>query len=318
MARGVDATREVPPDRWDAEALYDPDPRAPGKIITRRGGFLKGVDRFDAGFFGISEREAERMDPQQRLVLEVAWEALERAGHAVDRTRRERVGVFVGAMNNDYGQLALNEAGLAGIDPYFIGARANCAIAGRLSYLFGFRGPSLVVDAACASSLVGVHLACQSLREGECTLALAAGVNLMLSPEASVYLSCSGALSPDGRCKTFDASADGYGRAEACGVLVLERLSDARARGAPILAVIRGSAVGHDGPSSAFTVPSGVAQQDVIRQALSQRGGGPGRGELPGGARHGHGDGRPHRGAGGGDGAQGGATGRASRCGWAR
>ncbi|HYO56327.1 type I polyketide synthase [Archangium sp.] len=272
LVKGVDATSEVPPDRWDAEALYDPDLQAKGRIRTRRGGFLKDVDRFDARFFGISPREAESMDPQQRLVLEVAWEALERAGYAVDRTRRDRVGVFVGVMNNDYGQLALNAEGLAGIDPYFIGARANCAISGRLSYLFGFQGPSLVVDAACASSMVAVHLACQSLRNGECAMALAAGVNLILSPEASVYLSCSGALSPDGRCKTFDASADGFGRAEACGVLVLERLSDARARGANILAVIRGSAVGHDGPSSAFTVPNGVAQQSVIRQALQGAG----------------------------------------------
>ena len=272
LVKGVDATSELPPGRWDADALYDPDPQAKGKIRTKRGGFLKEVDRFDARFFGISRREAESMDPQQRLVLEVAWEALERAGHAVDRTRRDRVGVFVGVMNNDYGQLALNEGGLAAIDPYFIGARANCAISGRLSYLFGFQGPSLVVDTACASSLVGVHLACQSLRNGECSMALAAGVNLILSPEASVYLSCSGALAPDGRCKTFDASADGYSRAEACGVLVLERLSDAKARGANILAVIRGSAVGHDGPSSSFTVPNGVAQQAVIRQALEGAG----------------------------------------------
>ncbi|MGZ3459578.1 MAG: beta-ketoacyl synthase N-terminal-like domain-containing protein, partial [Archangium sp.] len=272
LANGVDATSEVPPDRWNAEALYDPDPQAKGKIRTRRGGFLKEVDRFDARFFGISPREAESMDPQQRLVLEVTWEALERAGYAVERARRDRVGVFVGVMNNDYGQLALDAGGLAGIDPYFIGARANCAISGRLSYLFGFQGPSLVVDTACASSLVSVHLACQSLRNGECTLALAAGVNLILSPEVSVYLSCSGALSPDGRCKTFDASADGFGRAEACGVLVLERLSEAQARGANILAVIRGSAVGHDGPSSSFTVPNGVAQQSVIRQALQSAG----------------------------------------------
>ncbi|WNG59048.1 type I polyketide synthase [Archangium gephyra] len=272
MVKGVDATSELPPGRWDAEALYDPDPQAKGKIRTKRGGFLKDVDRFDARFFGISQREAERMDPQQRLVLEVAWEALERAGHAVERTRRDRVGVFVGVMNNDYGQLALDQGGLGAIDPYFIGAKANCAISGRLSYLFGFQGPSLVVDTACASSLVGVHLACQSLRNGECTMALAAGVNLILSPEASVYLSSSGALAPDGRCKTFDASADGYSRAEACGVLVLERLSDAKARGANILAVIRGSAVGHDGPSSSFTVPNGVAQQSVIRQALGSAG----------------------------------------------
>ncbi|MBM7115272.1 type I polyketide synthase [Archangium primigenium] len=268
MARGEDATSEVPPDRWDAEVLYSPEPGARGKIRTRRGGFLRDVAHFDARFFGLSDREAERMDPQQRLMLEVGWEALERAGVAVARARRERVGVFVGVMNNDYGQRVLNTEGLEGIDPHFMGARANCAIAGRLSYLWGFQGPSLVVDTACSSSLVAVHLACQSLREGESTLALAGGVNLLLSPEASIYLSSSGALSPDGRCRGFDAAADGFGRAEACGVLVLERLADARARGANVLAVIRGSAVGHDGPSSAFTVPNGVAQREVIRQAL--------------------------------------------------
>jgi 3-oxoacyl-[acyl-carrier-protein] synthase II len=272
LVKGVDATSEVPADRWNAEALYDPDPQARGRIRTRRGGFLKDVDRFDARFFGISPREAESMDPQQRLVLEVAWEALERAGHVVERGRRERVGVFVGVMNNDYGQLALTGGGLEGIDPHFLGARANCAISGRLSYLFGFQGPSLVLDTACSSSLVAVHLACQSLRNGECATALAAGVNLILSPEVSVYLSCSGALSPDGRCKAFDASADGFGRAEGCGVLVLKRLSEAREQGDNILAVIRGSAVGHDGPSSSFTVPNGVAQQSVIRQALQSAG----------------------------------------------
>ena len=272
LVKGVDATSEVPPDRWDAESLHDPDPQAKGKMRTRRGGFLKDVDRFDARFFGISPREAESMDPQQRLILEVSWEALERAGYAVERGRRERVGVFVGVMNNDYGQLALDSVGLEGIDPYFIGAKANCAISGRLSYLFGFQGPSLVVDTACSSSMVAVHLACQSLRNGECSMALAAGVNLILSPEVSVYLSCSGALSPDGRCKAFDASADGFGRAEGCGVLVLKKLSEARAQGDNILAVIRGSAVGHDGPSSSFTVPNGVAQQAVIRQALQGAG----------------------------------------------
>jgi 3-oxoacyl-[acyl-carrier-protein] synthase II len=263
MARGVDATSELPPGRWDAEALG-------ARLTSRRGGFLRDVAGFDARFFGVGEREAERMDPQQRLMLEVGWEALERAGVAVERARRERVGVFVGVMNNDYGQRVLDAEGLEGIDPHYMGARANCAIAGRLSFLWGFQGPSLVVDAACASSLVAVHLACQALRQGECTRALAGGVNLVLSPEASLYLSSSGALSPDGRCRSFDAAADGYGRAEACGVLVLERLSDARARGANILALIRGSAVGHDGPSSAFTVPNGVAQQAVIRQALER------------------------------------------------
>jgi acyl transferase domain-containing protein len=272
LVKGGDATSDVPPDRWDAEALYDPDPKVPGRICTRRGAFLRDVDTFDAGFFGIPPHEAERMDPQQRLMLEVSWEALERAGHAVDRRKRERVGVFVGVMNNDYGQRVLEAGGLEGIDASFMGARGNCAIAGRVSYAFGFQGPSLVLDTACSSSLVALHLASQSLRNGECSMALVGGVNLMLSPEVSVYLSRSGALSPDGQCKTFDASADGAVRAEACAVLVVERLSDALAKGRPVLAVLRGSAVGHDGPSSAFSVPSGAAQQAVVAEALKSAG----------------------------------------------
>ncbi|NVJ03289.1 polyketide synthase, partial [Myxococcus sp. AM009] len=269
---GVDATTEVPANRWDVDALYDSKPQVPGKINTRRGGFLKDVDQFDAQFFGISPREAAAMDPQQRLLLEVGWEALERAGHPVERRSRQRVGVFVGVMNTDYSQRLLANADLSQLDPYFGTAKGACFSAGRLSYALGFQGPSMAVDTACSSSLVALHLAIQSLRLGECPVALAGGVNLILSPELSVYLSSSGALSPEGRCKTFDASADGYARGEGCGVLVLKRLSDAVADGNEVLAVIRGTAVNHDGPSSGLTVPNGMAQQAVIRQALENGG----------------------------------------------
>ncbi|MCP3065859.1 polyketide synthase, partial [Myxococcus sp. K38C18041901] len=269
---GVDATMEVPANRWDVDALYDPKPQVPGKINTRRGGFLKDVDQFDAQFFGISPREAAAMDPQQRLLLEVGWEALERAGYPVERRGRQRVGVFVGVMNTDYSQRMLANADLSQLDPYFGTAKGACFSAGRLSYALGFQGPSMAVDTACSSSLVAMHLAIQSLRLGECPVALAGGVNLILSPEVSVYLASSGALSPEGRCKTFDASADGYARGEGCGVLVLKRLSDAVADGNEVLAVIRGTAVNHDGPSSGLTVPNGMAQQAVIRQALENGG----------------------------------------------
>ncbi|WNG36077.1 type I polyketide synthase [Archangium violaceum] len=266
---GVDATRQVPADRWDADALYDPDPETPGKIYARRGGFLEHVDLFDAEFFGISPREARSIDPQQRLVVEVSWEALENAGYAPARLSGSTTGVFMGAGIDDYAQFQLRSDDLQRIDPYSGTGTSLCFSAGRLSYLLGLQGPSLMVDTACSSSLVAVHLAIQSLRNGECRMALAGGVNLILSPEISVFLSRAHALAPDGRCKTFDASADGYARGEGCGVVVLKRLSDAQQDKDRILAVIRGSAVNHDGPSSGLTVPNGLAQQALLRQALS-------------------------------------------------
>nr|UUL70763.1 Malonyl CoA-acyl carrier protein transacylase [Vitiosangium cumulatum] len=266
---GVDATRRVPADRWDADALYDPDPEVPGKIYARRGGFLEHVDLFDAEFFGISPREARSIDPQQRLVVEVGWEALENAGHAPARLSGSTTGVFIGAGIDDYARFQLRSDALERIDPYSGTGTSLCFSAGRLSYLLGLQGPSLMVDTACSSSLVAVHLAIQSLRNGECRMALAGGVNLILSPEISVFLSRAHALAPDGRCKTFDASADGYARGEGCGVVVLKRLSDAQQDKDRILAIIRGSAVNHDGPSSGLTVPNGLAQQALLRQALS-------------------------------------------------
>ncbi len=277
LRNGRDATGEVPPGRWDVDAFYDPEPQAPGKAYTRRGGYLRDVAGFDPEFFGVSPREAAGMDPQQRLLLEVAWEALEHAGIAPDRLAASSTGVFVGVMNLDYPQMLLTAADPGRIDAFF-GAGSEASFpAGRLSYHLGLRGPSMVVATACSSSLVAVHLACQSLRLGECRLALAGGVNVILNPRANVVLCKMSALSPDGRCKAFDARADGYGRGEGCGVVVLKRLSDAQADGDNVLAVVRGSAVNHGGPSGGLTVPSGPAQEAVIRDALRAAGVDPAR-----------------------------------------
>ncbi|HLS56235.1 MAG TPA: type I polyketide synthase [Zeimonas sp.] len=265
---GVDAVDDVPADRWDADAYFDSDPAAPGKMITRRGGFLRQVDRFDPEFFGISPREAATMDPQQRLLLEVSTEALESAGVATDRLAGSATGVFVGITTSDYGQL-MRVGGPASSDVYSATGSALNAAAGRIAYTFGFQGPCVATDTACSSSLVAVHLACQSLRTGECDMALAGGVNVILSPDAMVLFSKWGMMAPDGKCKTFDAAADGFVRAEGCAAIVLKRLPDALEAGDPIIAVIRGSAVNSDGRSSGLTVPNGPAQEAVIRRALA-------------------------------------------------
>nr|VFJ59818.1 MAG: myxalamid-type polyketide synthase MxaB [Candidatus Kentron sp. DK] len=268
LAGGVDAIGEVPPERWDINEFFDPDPEVPGKIYTRHGGFLSEIDRFDPQFFGISPREAIEMDPQQRLLLEVAWEALENANQPPERLAKRPVGVFIGISQMEYGQSVLRER-INEITAYTGTGSALSIAAGRLSYTLGLQGPAFIIDTACSASLIAIHLACQSLRTAESELALAGGVNLNLLPEASVFFSKVRALSPDGRCKTFDASADGYSRGEGCGIVVLKRLSDAMAVGDNILAVIRGSAIGHDGPSSGLTVPNRLAQENVIRQALA-------------------------------------------------
>ncbi len=271
LEEGRDAIREVPPDRWDASALYDPDPDAPGKISTRQGGFLDHIDRFDADFFGISPREARSLDPQQRLLLETAWQALEHANHAPDRLRGSRGGVFVGITVSDYGQ-RLAAQGADQLDAYVGTGNALSAAAGRIAFKLGWFGPALAIDTACSSSLVAIHEACACLRRGECDQALAGGVNVLLSPEVVVALSRAHMLSPDGRCKTFDAAADGFGRGEGCGLVVLKRLADAERDGDRVLAVIRGSAVNQDGNSSGLTVPNGVSQMQLLRQALAQAG----------------------------------------------
>jgi acyl transferase domain-containing protein/SAM-dependent methyltransferase len=270
LANGVDAVTEIPGDRWDLAAYYDPDPDKPGKMNTRHGAFLGGVDQFDAEFFGVSPREAISLDPQHRLLLESVWEALENAAICPARLTGSQTGVFVGCGNSDYWRLVYGDEDR--IDAYSALGNAFSVAAGRLSYFLGLHGPSMVVDTACSASLVAVHLACQSLRSGESSLALAAGVNLILSPEVNINFSKSRMLAPDGRCKTFDAAADGYVRGEGCGVVVLKTLSAAEADGNRILAVIRGSAVNQDGRSGGLTAPNGPAQEAVIRAALAAAG----------------------------------------------
>jgi acyl transferase domain-containing protein/acyl carrier protein len=267
---GVDATGTVPPDRWDAEAWYDPDPQAPGKINTRRGAFLDHVDQFDPLFFGISPREACEMDPQQRLMLELSWEALEDAGIPPRSLAGSKTGVFVGAIGHDYAELhRLSGATVTS----HTGPGTNLAIiANRVSYLLGLRGPSLTVDTACSASLVSVHLACQSLRSGECGVALAGGVNMILAPGFTVDLTKFGGLSGDGRCKAFDARADGFARGEGGGVVVLKPLSRALADGDPIWCLIRGGAVNNDGSSNGLTAPSPQAQVEVLTDAYARAG----------------------------------------------
>jgi acyl transferase domain-containing protein len=272
LDEGIDAIGDVPPDRWDVDAFYDPDPDAPGKTYARQGGFLKDVDRFDAGFFGIAPREVVSMDPQQRVLLEVTWEALENAGVPPTALAGTRTGVFVGMGTNDYAQLTIQNDDPNQIDAYMGTGGASCVAAGRISYILGLHGPTMAIDTACSSSLVAVDLAVQQLRAGRCAVAIAGGVNLILSPVATVYLSRVHALSPSSRCRAFDAAADGYVRGEGCGMVVLKRLSDAQRDGDTIRAVIRGSASNHDGRSSGLTVPNGQAQQAVIRLALQDAG----------------------------------------------
>jgi len=266
LRNGVDAITEVPSDRWVVDAFHSENPD-PGKITTRFGGFLDNVDLFDPTFFGISPREAARMDPQQRLLLEVSWEALENAFIPPHSLVGSQTGVFVGISSYDYSRLQFDEP--ENIDAYAGTGNAHSIAANRLSYFYDFRGPSMAVDTACSSSLVATHLACQSLRNSESDLALAGGVNLILTPELTITFSQARMLSPDGHCKTFDASADGYVRGEGCGVVVLKRYSDALRDGDNILALIRGSAVNQDGRSNGLTAPNGLAQQDVIRRALT-------------------------------------------------
>ncbi|MEO8972327.1 MAG: type I polyketide synthase, partial [Ktedonobacteraceae bacterium] len=258
LRQGKDALSVIPAERWDVDAFYDPDPAAHGKMYTRYGCFVQDIDRFDAQFFGIVPREALRMDPQQRLLVEVAWEALENAGLSAHSLAGSQTGVFLGMMNTyEYAQLQIQRDNASSMsyvdDPYFNMGSASSIAAGRVAYLFDLQGPTLTIDTACSSSLVSVHLACQSLRNKECDLAMVGGVNAITLPENMVNACKMGMLAPDGRCKTFDATADGFVLGEGCGMVILKRLSEAVESKDTILAIIRGSAVNQDGHSNGIT-----------------------------------------------------------------
>jgi len=268
LKNGVDAISEVPSSRFDLETYYDPTPATPGKVMSRWGGYLDHIDQFDAAFFGISPREADRMDPQQRLLLETAWEALEDAGQVPDTAATQQTGVFVGLWLNDYeARLFKNPSK---VDFYMTTGTGRYSASGRLSYALGLQGPSITLDTACSSSLVAVHLACQSLRNGECNLALAGGANVILQPHITIAYSQSKMMSPDGRCKFGDARANGYVRSEGAAVIALKTLSQALADGDPIYALIRGSAVNNDGKTSGFlATPGSAGQEEMLRKAYA-------------------------------------------------
>jgi acyl transferase domain-containing protein/NADPH:quinone reductase-like Zn-dependent oxidoreductase/acyl carrier protein len=268
----VDAVREIPPERFDLSGIYDPDRGAPGKTYSRWAGLLERVDEFDAEFFGISPREAGQMDPQQRLFLECAWAAIENAGIAPLSLRDSATGVFAGVTASEYAVLESHIVAARDIDAYSAVGLALNAVAGRVSYVLGLHGPSMSVDAACASSLVAIDRACRSLREDECRMALAGGVNVLAVGESLIAMSRWGMLSGSGRCRAFDAGADGFVRGEGCGVVVLKRWSEAERDGDRVLGVILGTAVNHDGASSGLTVPNGVAQAALLKSALKSAG----------------------------------------------
>ncbi len=272
LAEGTDAIDDIPAGRWNLDACYDPDPAAPGKMYVRKGGFLDGVELFDPQFFGIAPREAPAIDPQQRLLLEIAWETLENAGETPERLARQGTGVFIGVSNCDYARVQGQPRSAGDIDAYTAAGTAVSVAAGRLSYFLGLHGPCLAVDTACSSSLAAVHLAVGSLRSGECRAALAGGVNLILDPSSMIALCRLQALAPDGRSKAFDAAADGYARGEGCGMVLLKRLSHAVEDRDRIWAVVRGTAMNHDGHSNGLTAPHGPSQEALLRAAMTNAG----------------------------------------------
>ena len=272
LVEGRDAVSQVPADRWNAKAFYDPEPGTPGKTNAVNGGFIEGIDRFDAGFFGISPREAALMDPQQRLLLEVAADALEDAGIPLSRIAGTETGVFVGISSYDYAVIQQGQGDRMLIDAHSNTGGALSIAANRISYFFNLTGLSVALDTACSSSLVAVHLACTSLWRQEMPLALAGGVNVLIKPEPWIGFSRLSMLSPDGHCKAFDASANGFVRAEGAGMLVLKPLSKAREDGDRIYALIRGTGANQDGRTSSMTIPGQHAQEKLLRETCRQAG----------------------------------------------
>ena len=297
LEAGGDAITSFPNDRgWDIDAIYDPDMSGPGRSYTRSGGFLRQVDEFDAALFGITPREAEAIDPQQRMLLESAWEAIEAAGIPPDSLERSRTAVLTGLIYDTY--RSIMPAATVAEDGYGSLGTAFSIASGRIAYTLGLEGPALSIDTACSMGLVGVHLACQMLRKGEVDLALVDGASLFLTPEPFITFSHLRALSPDGRCKAFSDHADGAGWSEGVATLVLERLRDAEAKGHPILAVVRGSAINQDGRSQGLTAPNGPSQQRLISRRIGQRPAVCRRCRHRRGSRHGHGPRRSDRGPG--------------------
>ncbi|MBV7340033.1 polyketide synthase [Chloroflexi bacterium TSY] len=266
----VDTITEIPADRWSIQKFFDPDQSKPGQTHIKWGGFIDEFDRFDANFFGISPREAAAMDPQQRILLETTWEALEDGGQVPEQLAGSATGVFVGIFMRDWEQLHCDSFNRALINGHTGTGSSMSIAANRISYIFDFRGPSIALDTACSSSLIAVHLACQSLHNGECALAVAGGINLLFGPEKTIATSKASMLSPDGRCKSFDVRANGYVRSEGCGMVVLKPLNAALADGDSIYAIIRGSASNQDGRSQGLTVPNGQAQEAALHASLQQ------------------------------------------------
>ncbi|RSN71050.1 polyketide synthase, partial [Streptomyces sp. WAC 05379] len=264
LAAGEDAVTEVPAGRWDTQGLHDTDPEATGKAYSLRGGYLSGIDRFDAAFFGISPREAAAMDPQQRLLLTTGWEAIERAGIVPETLNGSSTGVYIGLYDSGY----LASAALDQLDGHVGTGSASSVASGRIAYTLGLQGPAVTVDTACSSSLVALHLAARALAGGECDLALAGGATLLVTPRGHVEFSRLRGLSPSGRCSPFSADADGVVWAEGCGIVLLKRLADARRDGDRVLAVVKGSAINQDGRSQGLSAPNGPAQERVLRAAL--------------------------------------------------